>query len=94
MIAARSHPKFCRNALFAFVLRRTAHATIPGLHVGSFMLLLATWQANAMEVMNLKPAEYVDNSGGYCSLSLMSLLAPWKNGVGRGCREFRVVLMQ
>ena len=55
------------------------------------MLLLATWQADVLEVMNLKPAEYVDNSGGYCSLSLMSLLA-WKNGVGRGCREFRVVL--
>lgn len=31
-------------------------------------------------VMNLKPAEYVDNSGGYCSLSLMSLDVPPPNG--------------
>lgn len=30
--------------------------------------------------MNLKPAEYVDNSGGYCSLSLMSLDVPPPNG--------------
>mmetsp|Transcript_52208 Transcript_52208/g.121878 ORF Transcript_52208/g.121878 Transcript_52208/m.121878 type:complete len:441 (-) Transcript_52208:120-1442(-) len=34
----------------------------------------------AGHVMNLKPAEYVDSSGGACSLSLMSLDVPPPNG--------------